>query len=107
MKFPGRNAVAVAGNQPHGREPLVQTQGRIFHDSSGLQGKLPPGVTTGTLPAVVLGLELHLIASAGWAGYAVGPATGNDVTAAVLGVLSVNYRFLESGGFGCHDYTVP
>src|ERR1039458_5978190 len=73
-----------------------------------LQCELPPGVPVGTLPAVVLRLELHPVATASRAEHlAVRPTPGDHVIAAILRVGEVDYRFLKCGGFGCHDYSVP
>src|ERR1039458_8596995 len=44
VKLPRGNAVPVAGYQPHRHQPLVQAQGRIFHDGPGLQGELAAGM---------------------------------------------------------------
>jgi hypothetical protein len=73
-----------------------------------LQSELPPGVPVGTLPAVVLWLELHAVTTTSRAKhFAIAPTPGNHVVAAILRVREVDYRFLEGGGFGCHDYSVP
>jgi hypothetical protein len=65
-------------------------------------------VPIGALPAVVLRLELHAVATASRAEHlAVRPTPGDHVIAAILRVGEVDYRFLKGGGFGCHDYSVP
>jgi hypothetical protein len=58
--------------------------GAIFQHGSGIQAELTAGVTIRALPAVVLGLEGHAVATAGLADYAIGPAAGNHVVIAVL-----------------------
>src|SRR5262249_38121488 len=44
MQFPGRDAIAVAGDQPHGLKPFVQAEWRILHDRPRFEGELAPGV---------------------------------------------------------------
>src|SRR5580698_3192126 len=61
-------------------------------------------MTIRALPAVMLGLEGHAVATAGRTNHAVRPAAGDHVIVAVLGIGEVNDYFLENGGFGCAPY---
>src|ERR1035438_6334839 len=94
VKFPRGNPVAVAGNQPHGREPFVQAEGRILHDGSGLQRELSPRMAVGALPAVVLRLERDLRSTASRAEHAIGPAPGNHVVPAISRTAKIDNRLL-------------
>ena len=40
MQFPRGNTIAVTGNHPHCRKPLVQTERGVFEDCPDLDGEL-------------------------------------------------------------------
>jgi len=60
-------------------------------------------VAVAALPAIVLRLEFHLVASAGGAGDAVRPAAGHHVFPAVLLIGKSDDSLLKGLRFGCHD----
>ena len=106
VQFPGRNAVAITGNEPHGREPLVQANRRVFHHRSSLQSELPPGVSVRALPAVVFWLESDFLGATSGASDAVRPPTRHKVLSAVVGALKVGNRFDQEGRLFAHVSTL-
>ena len=108
MKFPGRNAVAVGAEQPDRREPLIQADGRIFHDGAGLEGELAFRVVNAALPAIMLRLELNAVGSTDRARHdSFRPASRNHVLTAIGGILKVSDCFQKScGRMVFHDLTI-
>src|SRR5262249_48372761 len=96
-----------AGDQPHCRHPLIQSQGRVFHHRAGLQGELATVVVHCALPAIVLWLKDYLVATAPWASDAIRPAAGGHVFVAILLIGEVKYRLLKGAGFGRHELSMP
>ena len=60
-----------------------------------------------TLPAVMLRLEMDLIAPTGRAGNAIGPSAGNHVVPAVLGIGKIYDSLLKGNGFLFDTLSVP
>lgn len=89
------HAVFAVHNLPHGKQPLVQAQRRVFKDRSSLGGKLPQGVLAATLPTVVLSLEQNLRASATRTGNAVRPPMRDKILTAIIGAGEVENRILK------------
>src|ERR1035438_6284805 len=61
VNFAGADSVFRVHNLPHDHEPFIETDGGIFHHSSGLQGELRSVVFLATVPAAVLLQEQHVI----------------------------------------------
>ena len=99
MEFPTAHAILAIHNHPHCGEPLVQTEGGILDDRSGLEGELWGIVLLAAVPAVVLFKEQDVLAAATRADNAIGPATGDKVFAAIDRIGEVQDRFLQARRF--------
>jgi hypothetical protein len=86
---------------PNSRKPLVETDGRIFHDGSDFHGKLPSRVTNAALPAQLIFEEADASATAAGADNTFLPfgTAGHEVVKAILLIREVNDGFLEGLGF--------
>src|SRR5882672_2109482 len=89
VNFIRRDAVLAVHYLPHGRHPLVQTDGRVFHDAASLHGELRSGVLGAAMPAVVLLKEQHVFASALRAFNAFSPAPRYHIFTAICGITEV------------------
>jgi hypothetical protein len=78
----------------HGYEPLVETDGGIFHHGSRLSSELPGRMRRAALPAIVLGKEDDLRTAATRVDYAVGPSQGYQILTAVIRIGEVQNSFL-------------
>src|SRR6266849_4121162 len=97
------NAVLAVRNHPNGHEPLVERQGRIFHDGSDLDGELPMVVDVLALPLPLILKEHGILASASGAGHnTIRPAQLDHELEAVIGVGKVNDGPLQSFWLGAH-----
>jgi hypothetical protein len=94
----GTNAILAIENHPHRSEPLVQTDCRIFHYGSDLDGEFALFVMARTLPSVASRIEAaHAIGTADWANhYAIGPAANRKVVNAVVGIGEVHNCLLQA-----------
>ena len=94
VKFPGGDAVAVAGNHPHGRKPLIQAKWGVFKDGPELDGELSlrmPGLAL-EHPAGCDETDVLRSASGAYRD-AICPAVGSEVANAVVGILEIYDRF--------------
>src|SRR5579885_3055544 len=81
--FVRANPVFAVRHHPHGGEPLVESERRVFKDRSDLDAELTPLVRALALPLVLRGKERHVITSARRADNAVRPAARDKVIEAV------------------------
>src|ERR1035437_6008800 len=107
VDFVGTHAVPAVHNLPHGHEPLVQSEGRIFEDGTGLRSELATFMARTTLPAVVLLKERHVGTSASRALNALRPAACYNVFAAVDGFGEVEDCVLKGGEYRFHKSIMP
>ncbi len=91
----GANAVLRSGDEPHGREPLFEAQGRVLEDGSNLGGELALRVAALTLPLLLVRQISSILAATGRAFDAIGPAMCSHVSQAIIRVCEVNDCFLE------------
>jgi hypothetical protein len=104
MNFIARNAVLAVGKLPHGEQPLVEGDRRIFKDRADLDGKLGLRVAGLALPKPTGFQEANLVRSAGRADdFAVLPSPSGQIANAVLWIREINDCFLECFRFGYHD----
>ena len=96
------NAVFAIGDHPDGHQPLIQAKRRVFKDGSDLDAKLSALVRALALPFALFGEERHIGTSACWADNAVGPATGNQVSKAIIRIREVDDCLLKC--FGCFRF---
>ena len=75
--FVGTNPILAVDDHPHGRQPLVETNGGIFHDRTDFDAELLPRMTASAFPHSTRGEEYDLLASACGTGDAVRPAQLN------------------------------
>jgi hypothetical protein len=97
-----RNAVLTIGHHPHSQEPLIKRDRRIFKDSPSLDAELGMVMAGLALPNAARGHKANVNGTATGASDTFGPATGNQVVKAVIGICKVEDRFLECVRFGCH-----
>ncbi len=90
------NPVLAVGEHPSRREPLVEADGRILKDGSHLDGELPLGVMSGTLPDAAGSTERDVLGAASGAGNTLGPAPRHKVIEAVIWIREVKNRFLKA-----------
>jgi hypothetical protein len=84
---------------PDRGKPLIQTNGRLFIYSPGLQSELAISMASAALKAAILRLVEDIGASTLGAGYAVRPAPRYEILVAVVVVGKVDDGFLKCGGF--------
>jgi hypothetical protein len=97
VKFPRGNAVAVAGDHPHGREPLVQTERGILKDGPNLDGELGQRVTGAALPYATGSDKSDVRGAATGANHhTIRPTACRKVVDAVVGVRKVLNRLDQS-----------
>lgn len=100
-----RDAVFGVQDEPHCREPLIQTNWGVFENGSYFNGELAFRVPDAALPAQLIIEEANSGTTADGAYNAVGPlgTTSNEVVKTVLLVREVNDGFLQClgvvGGF--------
>src|SRR5579875_2584547 len=99
MNFVTADSVLAANNQPRCHKPLIKSDWRILHDRTGLRSELTRIMFRAALPAILLFEERNLGAAATGTRYAVRPAPGNQVLAAIVLISEVQDRFLKSAGF--------
>jgi CheY-like chemotaxis protein len=91
------DTVLAVGDHPHRHEPLIQSDCRILHDGSDLDGKLALGVVGTALPEPTIRIEFNLVRSARRTDdLAIGPAPEGEIVNAVIGIREVNDCFLEA-----------
>ena len=105
VEFPRTNAVLHVGLHPDRSEPLVQTEGGIFHDGSDLDGELGLRMTALALPEPTRSNVPYVLRSTGRADHAVLPfrPMRQEVGNAIIRVGKVDYRVLKGLRFGCHE----
>ena len=86
---------------PNSWKPLVETDGRVFHDGSDLHGKLSSRMAGAALPAQLIFEEANAGTPATRADYALLPlgAPGHKVVKTVLLIGKVHDGFLKGLGF--------
>jgi hypothetical protein len=104
VNLPRTNPVPVIRDHPHRSQPLVETEWRIFKDSSGLDGELATIVALIALPAIVLFLKDYIVRSATRTYDAIRPAARNYVLAAMDRNGEINNRFLKGSWLHASDY---
>jgi hypothetical protein len=87
---------------PHGREPFIQTEWRIFEDRSGFKRELGGVMFRTAVPAIVLLKEENVFGTATRANDAVRPAPRNQILPAIGRIGEVNDRLLKCGRLGSH-----
>ena len=97
VDLPRANAVLHAGLHPNRHQPLVQTEGRIFHDGPDLNGELGLRMTHLALPEATRSDVANVLRPARRADHAVlpFPAMGHKVGNAVVRVVEVDNGLLE------------
>src|SRR5260370_15187827 len=76
-EFVAADAVLAVGEQPEGRQPLVEPDGRVLEDGPDLQRELRPRVHPVALPAANVSQVVDLLGAAARAsGHAIRPANG-------------------------------
>jgi hypothetical protein len=105
------DAVLAVVDKPHGRKPLIETDGAVFEDGIDLNGELASRVPHAALPAQLVLEEANRSATATRTNYAVFPlrATGYEIVKAVLGIGEIHHRFLKALGFvgAFHNSILP
>jgi hypothetical protein len=105
MQFIRANAVLAVSGEPHGREPLVQTDRRIFKDRSDLGGKLLLWMCRAAFPDLRVLKERHLVRTAARAGHTFRPANLLKELESVLWIAEIRDCFEQ--GFRClHTSTI-
>ncbi len=97
--FVGTDSILAVGEHPSRREPLIEADGRILKDGSHLDGELPLGMVSGTLPDTPRGAERDALRAANRADNPFGPASCHKVVEAVIWIREVKNRFLQALGF--------
>ena len=99
--FTRGNAILAVVEQPNGREPLIQTNGRVLEYGPNLDGELTAGMPFAALPAHLILEEPYPMASASWADDPVIPvrAARYEIVQAVLLVSEVNDCLSKGFGF--------
>ena len=103
VNFVAAHAVFAIGNHPHGYEPFVQRDRRIFEDGIDLDGELPFGVLRFALPDSASGKKANFLGAATRTEHAVTEATSYEEIQAVVGIGEVDDCGLKGLGIGCHD----
>jgi hypothetical protein len=85
VNLPARDAVLGICDEPHCREPLIQTQGGVFKDSPGLNRELAFRMVRAALPSLVFLHELNFGIPASRASHAIAPTLPYKVFKAVCG----------------------
>jgi hypothetical protein len=102
----GTDAVFAVHHLPHRHKPLIDTEGGILKDGSGLRSELAGIVARAALPAVVLFQKLDVLAATAWAFDAIRPAARYEVLAAIFGVRKINNGVPKGIERGFHDLTL-
>lgn len=89
------NAILRSGDEPHGREPLLKAQWRVFKDGSDLAGKLALRVAALALPLFLIRQIGDILAATGRAFDTLWPAVRDHIGEAIVCVSEVNYGFLK------------
>ena len=101
------DAVLVIDQHPHGGEPLVETDGAVFHDGADLDRELPLGVAGLARPQATAGDEGYFRAATGRAYHdAVRPAQRGHELKGRVGVGELGDRF-DEGGWHLHGSLLP
>ena len=106
MDFIAAHAILAVDDHPHRKEPLVESKRGVFKNGAGLARELTRAVLATALPAVVLRLKENVLAPATRSGDSFGPAVGDKVLTAVVGVGEVEDCFLQSIG-AVHEPSMP
>src|SRR6266481_819391 len=95
------DSIFAIGDQPSCREPFVQTDSGVFHDSSNLNGEFSFCMMLSASPSASFWIKLCIIQSATWAyGDPIFPAPDSKVINAVIRIREVNNGFLQAFRFG-------
>ena len=95
-KLARANAILSRGNQPHGRQPLIESKRAVLKNGPDFDGELLPGVLMLALPQATGGNELYFLAPAGRANHAVWPTLGSEELEAGIRVGEEDDCFLKS-----------
>ena len=87
------DAILRVGDEPHARQPLIQTKGRVLKDRPRLQRELPLRMAGLAFPAVPRGVEVDRLRPALRARDPIRPTAGNHEFPAVFGAFEVTNRF--------------
>jgi hypothetical protein len=104
-QFAGANTVLRAGEQPDGRQPLIEADRRVFHDGADLHGELLLRVLIFAAPDAARFDEVNVHAATGRAGDGVIlPAELDGGSQADIRVSEIPDSFLECFGpvLSCH-----
>jgi hypothetical protein len=93
MNLVGADTILAVGDHPNGGQPLVQTKGRIFKDSSDLCGELLSIVLVLAFPNPPSRDKSNVGAFASWAANAIRPSASHDIVKAVLRIREVSDCF--------------
>ena len=108
-EFVTADAVLAVSNQPHGDQPLINRQRRVFHDGTDFDRELPLGVLLLALPDMARFSEVDLGAATGGALHdAIGPAELHHFGKGHVRIAEVNDGGLECFGpvLGCHALNI-
>jgi len=99
--FATADSVLGVLEHPNCRKPLFETDGRVLHDGSDLDGKLPPWMASAALPTQLIFEEAYAGTPATRADHTFLPfgTAGHEVVKTVLLIREVNDGFLEGLGF--------
>jgi hypothetical protein len=94
----GANSVFAIENEPHCREPPVQTEWGVLEDGADLNGELPFRMARTALPAQLVFEKADCLGTAGWTYDAVFPfrPTCHEIIQAVLLIREIQDRFLQA-----------
>src|SRR5579871_1165080 len=98
VEFPGGNTIPVAGDHPHGREPLVQTERGILEDGPKLDAELGFKMPRLALPDATGSDESYVCRATRRAYDSVRPPTRHKIVQAIVGIREVSYCFQECFG---------
>ena len=107
VKFPGTDSVLVIADHPKSREPLIQTERRIFKDRSNLDTELRKRVAGLALPNAAGSNKTDVGRAATRAdNNTVRPPTRRKIRKAIVRSGEVDNRFLKGGWGGlCSVHT--
>src|ERR1017187_5169004 len=101
--FIATDAVLAVSDHPSNREPLIETNRRIFKDGPDLDRELTARVMASALPCAAVCVVADLSGTATWADDAIRPTAGNKVLNAIIGIREVDDRFLKALRFLAHN----
>ena len=97
--FVGTDSILAVGQHPSSSEPFVEADRLVFKDGAHLDGELPLGVVTATLPDTARRTERDFLRAASWADNTFRPAPRNKVVEAIFRIREVYNCFLQAFRF--------